>query len=148
MPQFQRKVVFLKASLAWSALTGGTGGKGEVPAGKRCRGVTHKSVVRAIPMRMKQTPGATLGVRASFSDEDEKHPWEVEKHPGRAAGQLCCSSFDSLNPTFGKCMELPQIKYPGMWKVSVPFPLGCIGRASTCDNKDEVCRQSPWPSPG
>ena len=87
------------------------------------------SAVRAIPIDMKPTPGATPSVRASFSDEDEKHPQGDEKHPGRAVGQLYCSSFEFLNPICGKCMDLPQVKYPGMWKVSVTFPLGYIGHA-------------------
>lgn len=45
-------------------------------------------VVRAIPIRVKPTPGATFSVRAPFLHEDENHPWGDEKHPGRAAGQF------------------------------------------------------------
>jgi len=89
----------------------------------------YKSAVKAIPVPMKPTPGATFGVRAAFFDEDEKLPWGGEKPPSRAAGQLCCSSFEPLNPVFGKCVDLPQTKYLGMLKISVPFPLGCIGHA-------------------
>lgn len=136
MPQFQRKVSFFKrfiASLAWSALAGGTGGTGEVRAGMRYKWVIlicpYKSAVRAIPIPMKPTPGAILGVRAWFPDEDEKHPHGDEHHPGGTAGHLCSGSFEPLNHIFGKCMDLPQIKYPGTWKVSVPFPLGYIGHA-------------------
>lgn len=48
----------------------------------------NKSVVRAIPIHVKPTPGGTFSVRASFSHEDEKHPRGNEKNPGRAAGQF------------------------------------------------------------
>lgn len=119
--------------MAWSALTGSTGGKGEIPAGKRCRGVSQPAPINLqlerIPIHMKPTPGATLGVRPSSSDEEEKRPQGDEKHPGRAVGQLCCDSFETLNPICGKCVDLPHIKYPGMWKVGVPFPLGYTGHA-------------------
>lgn len=53
--------------------------------------------------------------------------WET---PRRAAGQLSCSSSQPLHPLFGKCMDLFQIKHPGMWNVGVPHPVGysrCAG---------------------
>lgn len=42
---------------------------------------------------------------------------------------FACGGPVSFNPVFGKRLDLPQITYPGIWKASVPLPLGCAGHA-------------------
>lgn len=43
---------------------------------------------------MEATPGAELHIRASFSEEDEKHPRGCEKHP---AGLRASSAAAALS---------------------------------------------------
>lgn len=121
IPQFQRKVGFV-CSDWWPRWEGRDSCREEV-----------QSCIPSAPVNLwlKQSPsvGNQIQSELRFLMRVRNILRGVRNTPAGLWANFAWGGLVSLNPVFGKCLDLPQAKYPGMWKASVPLPLGCTGRA-------------------
>lgn len=135
IPQFQRKVGFV-CSDWWPRWEGPDSCREEV-----------QSCIPSAPVNLwlKQSPsvGNQIQSELRFLMRVRNILRGVRNTPAGLWANFAWGGLVSLNPVFGKCLDLPQAKYPGMWKASVPFAFRMPRACRMCDSKGKVCRPSP-----